>query len=107
MPTFYHQSCDFDKMLDSEMESLDAAIAMGILNVTSFLDGNKYTEEYIRVYLDVRKQFVQSCWTTPEFNLGTIEQPDGSMRQFHFLECTYNVAMLQSLLRIFISKSLK
>jgi hypothetical protein len=69
-PSFYHEECDPIGFPDPDDE-----------------DG-KYNEAILQDYLNDQKDNVESCWACTncdyQFN---IEQPDGDMRSFHFLEC--------------------
>ena len=71
-PSFYHEEC---------VTSRDALF--------EYDDDGKVTAAGLQIYLDGLKEYVSSCWgcTDCDFHFDNIDQPDGSVRTFHFLEC--------------------
>ena len=57
-------------------------------------EDGKMTAAGLQIYLDGLKKYVSSCWgcTDCDFHFDNIDQPDGSVRTFHFLECKLIVA---------------
>lgn len=70
-PSFYHEECVASR------DGLDPG-EDGKINATG-----------LQIYLDGLKEYVASCWGCSDcgFQYDNVDQPDGTVRSFHFLEC--------------------
>jgi len=70
MPSFYHEECVASR------DGLDPG-EDGKINATG-----------LQIYLDGLKEYVASCWGCSDcgFQYDNVDQPDGTVRSFHFLE---------------------
>lgn len=113
VPTLYEQTCDEDWVMEQIGGTRRRLLRTWMKGRQDGLDGRqdedssdgKLTSSDIQEYLDDQKEYVKSCWTTPNFNFENIEQPNGSMRSFHFLECTYKT-LSASLFSVLLSREL-
>jgi hypothetical protein len=86
-PSFYHEECDRVEFVEPD-------------------DDGKYNATGLQDYLDRQKDYVERCWgcNDCDYQFNNIEQPDGDVRSFHFLECKsiitffYFLRRLQSLI---------
>lgn len=72
-PSFYHEECVSSRARDG-LETDE--------------DGKLYAAN-LQIYLDGLKEYVASCWgcSDCDFQYDNVDQPDGTVRSFHFLEC--------------------
>jgi hypothetical protein len=84
-PSFYHEECN-----DIDFASLD--------------DDGKYNASGIQEFLDRKKDYVKRCWACTDCDYQfNIEQADGNVRSFHFLECKSILAFFLLFKGYFIS----
>ena len=83
-PTFAHEECSLNRFIRDESGS--------IIEITNREEDDAWLsatgledEELIKLQLQTYKTRVLECWSVDEFQMNAT-QPDGSVRDFHFLD---------------------